>query len=217
MKHTINILIATTALIATAGAMVGWNSINSQTEIQENTNTAVSTTIREYKVDPVHSNVVFKIRHGVSNFYGHFNEINGSIKFDKDHMENSSMTFTVSTESVDTHNDDRDGHVKGSDFFNVRQYPEATFTSTSIKALGDGVYSLTGELTLHGITKTIDAKLLDIRTGKFRRSDVIGVEARFKFKRSEFGMTKFLDTDNPESGPLGDTVEMIVAIEAAGQ
>lgn len=217
MKHTIKTSLAAITLIATAGTLAGWNWTNFSGESQATSQDSATSTTRQYKVDPVHSNVVFKIRHGVSNFYGHFNEIKGSIKFDKDHMEKSSMTFTVSTESVDTHNNGRDDHVKGSDFFNVRQYPEATFTSTSIKPLGDGVYALTGEFSLHGTTKTIEAKLLDIRIGKFRRSDVIGVEARFKFKRSEFGMTKYLDIDNPESGPLGDTVELIVAIEAIGQ
>lgn len=217
MKQTLNVSIAAITLIATACALVGWNSTNSQDEKQATSKTADTATIREYKVDPVHSNVVFKIRHGASNFYGHFNEIKGTINFDKDKIENSTMSFTVATASVDTHNNGRDGHVKGADFFNVRQYPEATFTSTSINPLGDGVYKVTGEFTLHGTTKTIEAKLIDIRTGKFRRSDVIGVEARFTIKRSDFGMTKFLDTDNPESGPLGDTVVMIVAIEAAGQ
>ena len=127
------------------------------------------------------------------------------------------MTFTVPIASVDTHNSGRDGFIKGANFFNDRQYPDATFTSTNIKALGDGVYSLTGELTLHGKTNTIEAKLLDIRTGKVRRSDVVGFEVRFTFKRSDYGMTKFLDPKNPEAGLLGDTIEMIVAIEAASK
>lgn len=217
MKHSINVSIAAIALIASASALAGWNWTNAQDEKQENTKTATAETTREYVADPVHSSVLFKIRHGVSNFYGRFNEIEGSINFDKDNIENSSMTFTVKTDSVDTHDSGRDGHVKSADFFNSRQYPETTFTSTSIKPLGDGVYSLTGEFTLHGTTKTIDGKMLDVRTGKFRRSDVVGFETRFTFKRSDFGMTKFLDPDNPESGPLGDTIELLVAIEARGQ
>ena len=157
MNYTIKTSLAAITLIATAGTLAGWNWTNLNGESQATNQDSATTTTREYKVDSVHSNVVFKIRHGVSNFYGHFNEIKGSINFDKDHMEKSSMTFTVSTESVDTHNNGRDDHVKGSDFFNVRQYPEATFTSTSIKPLGDGVYGLIGEFSLHGTTKTIEA------------------------------------------------------------
>lgn len=218
MKHTINASLAAIILIASACALAGWNSTNSQDEKQAPSKAAASETTREYVADPTHSNVLFKIRHSnISNFYGRFNEIKGSINFDKDKIENSSMTFTVATDSVDTHNSGRDEFIKGANFFNSRQYPEATFTSTSIKPLGEGVYSLSGEFTLHGTTNTIEAKMLDIRTGKIRRSDVVGFEVRFTFKRSDYAMTKLLDKDNPDSGPLGDTIEMIVAIEAAAQ
>lgn len=217
MQNLLKISIAAIALLVTTLALAGWNSTNSNAETQATIQDEAAATTREYVVDPDHSNVIFKIRHGVSNFYSRFNEIKGSINFDKDHIENSSMNFTVPIASVDTHNSGRDGFIKGANFFNDRQYPEATFTSTSIKPLGEGVFSLTGELTLHGKTVTIEVKLLDIRTGKLRRSDVVGIEARFTFKRSDFGMTKFLDPDNPESGLLGDNIEMIVAIEAAAQ
>ena len=198
-------------------ALAAWNSTNSNAQTQATVQDAATVTTREYVADSDHSNVLFKIRHGVTNFYSRFNEIKGSINFDKDHIENSTMNFTVPIASVDTHNTGRDGFIKGANFFNDRQYPEAIFNSTSIKPLGEGVFSLTGELTLHGKTNTIEAKLLDIRTGKVRRSDVVGFEVRFTFKRSDYGMTKFLDPDNPESGLLGDTIEMIVAIEAAAQ
>lgn len=217
MKQRLNVLVATVALVATAGVLVGWNATNTQDKAQESIKAAASTTTREYVVDRVHSNIIFKIRHGVSNFYGRFNDFKGTIQFDKDNIENSSMTFTVQTDSVDTNSSNRDGDLTGAGFFNSRQYPENTFTSTSIKSLGDGVYKLTGEFTLHGTTKTIEAKMFDIRTGQFRRSDVLGLEVQFKFKRSDYGITRYLDADNPESGPLGDTIELIVAIEAAGQ
>lgn len=217
MQNVLKMSIALTALLATTFALAGWKSTNSNHQTQATVQDTATTTTREYVADADHSNVLFKIRHGVTNFYSRFNEIKGSINFDKDHIENSSMNFTVPIASVDTHNSGRDGFIKGANFFNDRQYPEAKFTSTSIKPLGEGVYSLTGELTLHGKTNTIEAKLLDIRTGKVRRSDVVGFEVRFTFKRSDFGMTKFLNPKNPESGLLGDTIEMIVAIEAAAQ
>ena len=217
MQNLLKISLATIILLATTLSLAGWNWTNSNTETAAIIQDATASTIREYVADADHSNVLFKIRHGVTNFYSRFNEIKGSINFDKDNIENSSMTFTVPIASVDTHNSGRDGFIKGANFFNDRQYPEATFTSTSIKLLSEGIYSLTGELTLHGKTNTIEAKLLDIRTGKVRRSDVVGFEVRFTFKRSDYGMTKFLDPINPESGLLGDTIEMIVAIEAAAQ
>ena len=217
MQNLHKMSIATIVLLATTLSLAGWNSTNSNTETAANIQDATAATIREYVADADHSNVLFKIRHGVTNFYSRFNEIKGSINFDKDHIENSSMNFSVPIASVDTHNSGRDGFIKGANFFNDRQYPEASFNSTSIKPLGEGVYSLTGELTLHGKTNTIEAKLLDIRTGKVRRSDVVGFEVRFTFKRSDYGMTKFLNPKNPEAGLLGDTIEMIVAIEAAAK
>lgn len=217
MQNLLKMSIATIVLFAITLSLAGWNSTNSNAQTQVTIQDTAAATTREYVADADHSNVLFKIRHGVTNFYSRFNDIKGSINFDKDNIENSSMTFTVPIASVDTHNSGRDGFIKGANFFNDRQYPEASFTSTSIKPLGEGIYSLTGELTLHGKTNTIEAKLLDIRTGKVRRSDVVGFEVRFTFKRSDYGMTKFLDPKNPEAGLLGDTIEMIVAIEATAQ
>lgn len=217
MHNVIKLSIAATALLTATFTLAGWNSTNLSAEARATAQDAATATTREYVADADHSNVLFKIRHGVTNFYSRFNEIKGSINFDKDHIENSTMKFTVPIASVDTHNSGRDGFIKGANFFNDRQYPEATFTSTNIKPLGEGVYSLTGELSLHGKTNTIEAKLLDIRTGKVRRSDVVGFEVRFTFKRSDYGMTKFLDPKNPEAGLLGDTIEMIIAIEAAAK
>jgi len=162
--------------------------------------------------------VIFKIRHAtVSNFYGRFDDTQGSIQFDKNNFENSSMELTVQVSSIDTHNRTRDGHLKGADFFNVRQYGEATFKSTSISDDGNGQYTVTGEFTLQGKTVTLDAQLHDIREGKYQQFDVIGVEARFTIKRSEFGITKHLNMSDPKSSPLGDEVEIIVAIEAVGK
>ncbi len=206
MRNAYKLSITIIVLIATAISLAV-----SEVKIQD----AAETTTREYVVDTSHSNVIFKIRHnGIANFYGRFNQINGSIQFDKDKIENSSMSFTVPTESVDGKSDGRNKFIKGANFFDIIKYPEASFTSTSIKPLGEGVYSLTGEFTLLGTTKTIEAKMLDVRTGKVRRSDGLGIEVRFTFKRSDYGLTALLDKENPEAGGLGDSIDMIVAIEA---
>jgi len=218
MKNGLKTTIAALSLVAVGSALAGWSGLaNGQGNIAGAGLSGADTAMRSrtYEVDPVHTNVIFKIRHGsVSNFYGRFNETQGTIEFDKLHVERSSMSFTVQTGSVDTHNRTRDGHIKGADFFNARQFPEITFASTGITELSDGVYTLTGDLTLMGKTVRIDAQMLDVRTGKFRDNDVVGLEARFTIKRSDFGITKFLDAKNPEKGPLGDVVELIVGVEA---
>ncbi|MBL4698052.1 MAG: YceI family protein [Phycisphaerales bacterium] len=223
MKKALKVSIASAAMIAGVAGLAGWSSMNAVgTTSTASESAAVRTESnlrsRTYEVDPVHTNVLFKIRHGsVSNFYGRFNTVEGTIEFDKLHIERSSMSFTVQTGSVDTNSRTRDGHIKGADFFNARQFPEATFTSTSIEEIGEGEYKLIGEFTLQGKTVTIEANMHDIRTGKFRDFDVLGVEATFTLKRSDFGITKYLDAKNPEMGPLGDVVEITVAIEAVGQ
>jgi polyisoprenoid-binding protein YceI len=208
-------------LIGAAGVLAGWgsssttSSITSSTEVSSVESNKKTTT---YASDPVHSNVIFKIGHGsVSNFYGRFNDVKGTVEHDSADFTNSSFSFVVDTGSVDTNNRSRDGHIKGADFFNARQYPEATFNSTSISDHGDGTYTLSGDFEFHGKKVPIEAKLHDVKTGKFRDNEVMGFEAVFSIKRSDFGITKYLDENNPESGPLGDTVELIVAVEAVKQ
>lgn len=204
------------------GVLLGWGTrgdVATDATINEQRSEGVeSASSRLYEVDPTHTNVIFKIRHGsVSNFYGRFNETQGKIQFDSDHFENSTMSMVVQMNSIDTHNRVRDGHLKGADFFNVRQFEEAKFQSTSITPKGKDKYEMLGKLTLQGQTKPIKVELRDIRTGTFNGFDVIGVEARFTVKRSDFGITKYLDSSNPEGGPLGDVVEVIVGIEAVGK
>lgn len=213
-------VIALVGAMGTIGGLAGWGATGSEsgssTIIERERVSAAGT--RLYEIDPTHTNVIFKIRHGsVSNFYGRFNTTQGMIHFDEDAIENSSMEVTVQMNSIDTHNRVRDGHLKGADFFNVRQYTESKFVSTGIKRVSEGVYAVTGDFTLQGKTVPLEAELHDIRTGTFNNFDVLGVEARFKIKRSDFGITKYLDADDPNSGPLGDDVEIVIGFEAIGQ
>lgn len=173
---------------------------------------------RLYEPDPTHSSVVFKIRHaGVSNFYGRFNDVKGEVHYDAENPGATRMAFTVFTDSVDTHNGSRDGHLKNADFFNSRQFPEISFKSTGLKAGADGAYTLTGDLTLMGETRPISATLSPFTTGSFMDTDRLGFEARFSIKRSDFGMTKYLAPDNGEGGALGNQVDLIVSIESVGK
>lgn len=222
LKASISTLALTAALTTVVGTLAGWGALNNtsaSTQLESTSAIAESNAATQsFDVDIVHSNIVFKIRHNaVANFYGRFNAFTGSIEFDKDKVENSSMTFTVDLDSVDTNNRTRDGHIKGADFFNARQYPEATFTSTKITADGDGKYTMMGDFTLQGKTLPIQAMLHQVASGTSRSGEVMGFEAVFSIKRSEFGITKYYDEANPEEGPLGDLVELTVAIEAVAK
>lgn len=203
------------ALASGAAVLGGWTAASSSAATGHAAATA-STDAVPYAVDPVHSNVIFKIRHaGVSNFYGEFTAFTGEVRFDKGDFTTSSVSFEIDVDSVNTDNGKRDDHLKGADFFNARQYPAATFESTSIADNGDGTYAMSGNLTLYGQTKPITATVTDLSTGTMRGTPVMGFEATFSIKRSEWGMTKYLPDNGGEDGPLGNTVKIIVAVEAA--
>ena len=216
MNHKASFIVSAVALISFAGlAGLGLRSgeVETSQRVETTRESAVGTTT--YTVDPVHSNVIFKIRHGtVTNFYGRFNQVDGSIEFDEDAEIISSMSFKIPVSSVDTNSRTRDGHIKGAEFFNFRQYPGMTFESTSIKPNGEGSFILKGTLSLHGVTKEIEATLDQVRTGIFRDRDVLGFEARFTIMRSDYGIMKYLADDLSEDGPLGNRVDLIVAIES---
>jgi polyisoprenoid-binding protein YceI len=205
------------ALLGLSAAALAGFGFNSSGGAVETTATASTESLaaKTYNIDTVHSNVLFKIRHGgLAYFYGHFDTFSGSVRIDPRNIKGADFNITVETGSVDTNNRTRDGHVKNADFFNARQYPEAVFTSTGITELSEGVYELKGEFNFHGETHPVTATLTDVSFGQQQGKDAMGFHAVFSIKRSEFGIMKYVDTDSPESGPLGDTVEIIVSMEA---
>ena len=161
-----------------------------------------------YKVDSAHSTVVFKVGHvGASNYYGRFNDPMGTVVQDAADPSKSSFNVEVQVEKVDTANEKRDAHLKSPDFFDAKQFPTITFKSTAVKGSGDKL-EVTGDLTLHGVTKSITVPITKIGekdAGKMGYR--AGWEATFDIKRSDYGMTNMV-------GPVGDDVKLIVSIEA---
>lgn len=219
MNHKAALIVSVFALIFFAGIAgfgFGGGAVETNQRVETLGQGGVGTTT--YAADPVHSNVIFKIRHGtVTNFYGRFNQVDGTIEFDEDAEIITEMSFKIPVSSVDTNSRTRDGHIKGAEFFNFRQYPWITFESSSIKPNGEGSFILKGTLSLHGVTKEIEATLDQVRTGIFRDNEVLGFEARFTILRSDYGIMKYLADDLSESGPLGNRVDLIVAIESVIQ
>lgn len=170
-----------------------------------------------YKVDPVHSSVVFRIQHNnVSYFYGRFDKVTGSFAIDPADAGKNSVDVSIDTESVDTNNAGRDKHLKTQDFFSASEFPAITFKSKGWKPLGkvDGeqAYDVTGDLTLLGKTKEITINVRHTGSGKGGRGgELAGVEAKFTIKRSDFGMTKMVGAG------LGDDVTLMVALEGGRQ
>ena len=160
----------------------------------------------EYALDPMHTAVSFKISHlGLSWTHGRFNDVSGSFTIDPDPAA-CSFALSMKAESIDTGNEKRDEHLKGPDFFNVKQFPTITFKSTSVKAVKDG-YEVTGDLTMHGVSKAVTFSVLGGRKAEFPKGvQRTGYSTEFVLKRSEFGIDKFAEA-------VGDEVHISISFE----
>lgn len=162
----------------------------------------------EFAIDSVHSGVIFKIQHaGVSNFYGRFNKLAGSVTWDAASPEATTINATIDAASVDSNNKDRDKHLSGTDFFNAKQFPEITFKSTKLTKKGENTYELAGELSMVGKSKPVTGTL--VVTGEKDAGKQfgyrVGMEATFTIKRTDFGMSYGVDKN-----VLGDDVTITV-------
>ena len=144
-----------------------------------------------YNVDPNHSSVRFWVRHlMISKVHGELSPISGTVVGNLDQPEVASIDVTIKTASLTTSNEQRDAHLKSADFFDVEKYPEITFKSTKITKVGDGEFSVVGDVTMHGVTKeiTLQAEVSPEAPspwGGFK----VGVSATGKINREDFGIT----------------------------
>ncbi|USQ83662.1 YceI family protein [Streptomyces phaeoluteigriseus] len=145
----------------------------------------------DYTIDPSHSTIGFVARHAmVTNVKGHFNDFTGSLHLDGADPAGSTATIDVTMDSIDTGSADRDGHLKGSDFFNTEEFPTMTFRSTGARALGGDDYRITGDLSILGVTKplTIDLEFNGTAKDPFG-NERVGFEGKAEILRSEWGLT----------------------------
>ncbi len=164
----------------------------------------------DYTIDSenMHAFINFRIQHlGYSWLYGRFNDFSGNFSYDEAKPETAKVEVSVKTTSVDTNHAERDKHIRSKDFFEVETFPEAKFVSTAYKPNGDGTGTLTGDLTLKGVTKPLEVKVHEIGAGKdpwggFRR----GFEGTAKFALADYGITYDL-------GPASKEVELILSLE----
>jgi polyisoprenoid-binding protein YceI len=118
--------------------------------------TGIAVQTGTYNIDPAHSRIGFVARHAmVTKVRGSFNEFTGSGYFDAENPEASRLELTIQAKSIDTRNDDRDAHLRGNDFFDMDNYPEIHFVTTSIRQLDEANYSVTGDLTIKGVTNPV--------------------------------------------------------------
>ena len=196
--------------------------------------------VQTYALDQAHSNVGFAVKHlGITNVLGHFDDFAGTIAFDEDNPEQSTLDVTVQTKSVNTGNGKRDDHLRSDDFFDVEKYPEMKFVSTSVKFMTSGAKSkarvkdaakaaasvqprkfvVTGDLTLHGVTKPV------VLTGEYLGKMSMGVDmkkvaftAHGAINRQDFGVkwNRMMETTHVVSDDVNINLEVEANSATAG-
>ena len=163
-----------------------------------------------YHFDNPHTQILFFINHmGFSNSAGKFLEYDGTILFDSENPEESSVDITIPVASLDMGDETWNEHVTGEDYLNAAEYPEMTFRSTAIEVTGEKTADITGDLTLHGVTKPVVLKTVLNKVGPnpMSKKDQAGFSATTTIKRSDFGID--------QSIPLvGDEVDIRIEVEA---
>jgi len=165
----------------------------------------------DYKIDPAHTAVLFKINHlGFSETIARFNTLEGEYRYDANQPASSEISVTIDADSLDSNHEARDKHIKSPDFLDTKQYPEITFTSTEYKGSATkGV--LSGELTLHGVTKKVNLDIVKIGEGKDPWGNYrSGFNGTVTIKRSEFGIEQML-------GGIGNEVKIELFVEGIRQ
>ena len=144
-----------------------------------------------YKLDPTHTSVLFIVNHlGFSDYQGRFNGVTGELTLDRENPSASSATITIDLNQIDSGVEALDNHMKTADFFNVEEFPTATFTSTSVELVGDNAATVTGDLTLLGETKplVLDVTLSGEGTHPMTGDEVVGFSADGVVTRTDYGM-----------------------------
>ena len=142
-------------------------------------------------LDPTHSDVQFKIRHlMITHVNGSFGKFTAEVETKDDDFENAKISFSAEVDSITTGNEQRDGHLKSADFFETSQYPTLTFVSTKFEKISGEEYSLSGDMTFHGITKNVK---LQVEHGGIIKDPWghtrTGFTVEGKINRKDFGLT----------------------------
>ncbi|MEZ0261870.1 MAG: YceI family protein [Alphaproteobacteria bacterium] len=168
----------------------------------------------KYSFDPLHTQIVFKVSHlGFSKSQGRFTKFDGGFIFDKEKPAASSVDVTIDANSINMMSTEWDDHLKGENFFNTKKFPTITFKSKKVSTTGENTGNITGDLTILGVTKTVD---LDVEFNKIgahpmTKAQVAGFSATAYFKRSDFGMNYGVEMG------LGDDVSIEIQVEGTRQ
>jgi polyisoprenoid-binding protein YceI len=168
----------------------------------------------EFTVDPSHTSVIFGISHlGYSFTYGRFNKVSGEFTLDPAKPDAASFTLAIDAASIDTNDAKRDDHLRGPDFLNTGEFPVISFKSNKVaveKKDDATIYVVSGELTMHGVTKPVTLQLQKLGEGPGPTGQGFhtGFNCQTKLNRSEWGMTKMVPH-------IGDEVAVTISLEGS--
>jgi polyisoprenoid-binding protein YceI len=168
-----------------------------------------------WSLDPAHTTVGFTARHLMSKVHGTFNEFEGRITTTTDPLE-STIAVTIRAGSISTNNEQRDAHLRSADFFDPETGGDLTFTSTGIRADGDG-YVITGDLTINGVTRPVDlqAEFLGVDVNPYGKT-VLGAEATTTINRHDFNVNWNMPMDGGRL-LVGPKIDITLSIEAVAE
>lgn len=166
-----------------------------------------------FKFDQAHSTIAFKVRHMLGSAKGKFTKFSGTIEIDREHPEKSSVVATIQAASIDTANAKRDEHLRTADFFNVQRYPEITFKSRRVKQTGPASGEISGDFTMHGVTRsiTLNVQLLGDPESAAKNPTTRWRVTTAPLKRGDFGIGK----GATGASMIGDDVTVSIEIEAS--
>jgi polyisoprenoid-binding protein YceI len=163
--------------------------------------------------DKAHTLVGFRIRHWLTKVDGRFRDFDGRIWLDRANPSGSKVEVTIQTASIDTSNINRDKHLRSADFFDAEKYPVTTFKSTKVTPRGTDLYDVTGDLTLHGVTKTMTIPVRHTGFLNLGKEEKAGFELTIPINRKDFGIV-WNRTSDSGGVMLGDDVDINVQVEA---
>jgi polyisoprenoid-binding protein YceI len=166
-----------------------------------------------YAIDPVHSNVGFRVKHLFSNVTGRFNDFSGTLQGDPAKPEEAKVNVEIRVASIDTKDAKRDLHLRSDEFFDVEKFPTIQFVSKKVHRTGQDTAFVTGDLTMRGITKEVILQTKFLGRGKGMTGRIhTGWEAQTALKRSDFGLTWNKAIEGTQL--VGDDIQIDLQIEA---
>jgi polyisoprenoid-binding protein YceI len=163
--------------------------------------------------DKAHTQVGFRIRHWLTKVDGRFRDFDGHIWLDRANPASSKVEVTIQAASIDTSYENRDKHLRSADFFDVEKFPVITFKSTKVTPRGTDLFDVTGDLVLHGVTKTMTIPVRHTGFLNVGKQEKAGFELTIPINRKDFGIV-WNRTSDSGGVMLGDDVDINVQVEA---